>query len=163
MRTRSKTEHVRSITKIVYKGALSSTGDRFVIIALGITNHCTVRGNAIGKCRASKAYTIAICPLLYPSDHISIGKDKKSHARSWYEYDYTYEVGKWQVPEFQFNRGKKGCSSGIHFFQGVSDAAHYLRSRFTNVAYKVKGAKQFETLPKDELERLKTLDNARID
>ena len=47
-------------------------------------------------------------------------------ARSYYDLNYTYEVGKEQFPKYAFDEEYDvDCSSGIHFFDRIEDALAY--------------------------------------
>jgi hypothetical protein len=138
------------ITKVVYKIAQDCNGVDKCIIALGLTpDSVCVQNSSTGKCRTSRAVTLAIRKLHYfdsdgtkkcPGIWIK-NKNALKTARSAY-YDkgtYIYKVGDLQIPKEEFDTRLGTCSSGIHYFTNAYNALEYavVRSRKT-FSYKPK-------------------------
>ena len=154
--------------KIVYKLARDRRDGceiRKAIIALGIPKRaskiCSKKKSR--KCRTSKAYTLAICPLVSMPERRMIRAIKidtrytLEQAHSRYSRWYVYKVGKCQVPEFEFEKRRDiECASGIHYFECAKSAAAYMSRPKIKI---VDNTDKFKHLAKTNLRQL--VDHAR--
>ena len=69
------------------------------------------------KCRASKAKVLSLKSCW--------GGAPVSKAYSYYDRDFSYEVGKIVTPKRSFDTSNETCASGIHFYMLEKDARNH--------------------------------------
>ena len=98
------------------------------IVKLLIPNDAK-RSSSFGrKCRCSKAKVVGV-RTIDGKDVLPKTAERSTYdikVRSEYDINFTYTLGEWAVPEYDFDENRwNECASGIHFFMTKEEAIDY--------------------------------------